>query len=201
MKTIKNIGILSIVLFVISCSKSEDSPILPIPLSKALNFTNANAVSIPDAPFPGASGVATSTININNDKGIISDKNKITLELNIQHTEKRDLVFALETPDGTIKDFVYRVGGSAGDYIGTNKLRFNATFTDAISNSVTDVANGNYKESFGPTYTSQNLEPIFSSLQGKQIQGVWKLKVYDFQFGDTGNIISWSLNFGEGALQ
>jgi subtilisin-like proprotein convertase family protein len=200
MKNLKTtIAILAITLFASSCSKKEEPVIKQ--LSKPLNFTNNNSVAIPDPPFPSAPGFISSIINVNNETGIISDKNKITLEMNVQHPDKRDLTFSLQAPDGSVKFFVYRIGNGAGKYIGTNKLRFNATFTDAIPASVADVANGNYKESFGSSYTSQNLEPIFSFLQGKQIQGEWKLYAYDYQFGDVGSIISWSLIFGEGALQ
>ena len=199
MKNLKIILLVASLTF-LSCSKKDDAQV-PLPLSRALNFTNNNLVAIPDTPFPGAPGVATSIININNETGIIADKNKITLELNVQHAEKTDLTFTLQAPDGSFKTFVYRVGNSSGKYIGTNKLRFSSTFTDAIPGSITDVAAGNYKESFGPSFVSQNLEPIFSFLQGKQIKGEWKLIVSDYQFGNVGNISSWGLFFGEGALQ
>src|SRR5690606_20893487 len=113
---------------------------------------------------------------------------------------QKDLEISLVTPDGEEQSFVYRIG-IGSNYIGTNLLRFNATFTDVLPNTNIDIPAGNYKESKGVDFDAIILEPIFSFLENKSINGTWKLRVKDYVAADVGNLLSCKLLFAEGALE
>jgi subtilisin-like proprotein convertase family protein len=201
MKTIKIIIILTLSLLILSCSNSSETP-QETP-SKTLTFANNNSVNITDATSANSFGVGESEISIPN-TGIITNKNLVTVELTLEHPEKRDLSISIIAPNSTEKIMVYRLGPTpAGPYVASNKLRFSATFTNAISNSNAVVAAGDYGLSLGSNFTAGQLglEPMFSYLQNKQIQGIWKLKVNDFTAGNLGRIVSWKIIIADGAIQ
>ena len=206
MKTIKTtIAILAVSIFAMSCSKDDDAPAPVKQPSVEASFENTTEVNITDAVgtnIPDNSLPSNTISNIEvSANGTILDLKKLVLEMNIKHNQTRDLSFTLIAPDGTESLFVKRVG-STGDYFGESKLRFCSTFTTPISNSNTaDIPAGDYKESQGAgSAATPILLPVFSTLQGKNISGSWKLRATDDKNGNIGKIISWKLIFQTGAL-
>ncbi len=185
--------LLFLIPFVLSCSKSDDSQ----PANKDLVFENTIPVNIPEFVFNNiVPGISEINVTAN---GTIADYKKVTLEMNIEHGYQRDLVFELVAPDGASRTFVYRAGISH-KYVAANNLRFNALFTNYLAEDA-DFAAGNYRESKGAISSSEPaLEPIFTFLQNKNVNGIWKLKARDLSDAYTGSIKSWRLVFGEGAI-
>lgn len=203
MKTFQTtIVILLVSIFSISCSNDSDS-------EKQLIFENTTETAIADAidsgdlENPTIPVTTISNIEIPK-KGTILDLKKMVLEMNIEHQWQRDLSFTLIAPDGTESLFIYHVGYDR-NYNVLNTLRFSAAFTTAMSNENSgniDVPAGDYKESQGLySFATPVLSPIFSTLQGKSITGIWKLKVTDNGLGGAGVIKSWKLIFEPGALK
>jgi subtilisin-like proprotein convertase family protein len=192
MKTIHLL--LALIPFVFSCSKSDDSQ----PANKDLIFENNTPVIIEDY----INNVATTSISKINivTTGIIKDYKKVTLEMNIQHDYQRDLEFVLIAPDGDSRTFIYRRGLS-GKYLADQKLRFNANFTAQLPDDGQNFLAGNFKECKGSvSFNPPLVEPIFTFLQNKNIAGVWKLQVIDWEVVNSGSIKLWRLVFSEGAL-
>jgi subtilisin-like proprotein convertase family protein len=178
--------------FFFSCNKDDSK-------TNDLIFENNNQVAIIEKVDGSPPTPSISEINVTAN-GTLKNLSKFTLEMNIGHTYQRDLEFALIAPDGTSRTFIYR-RGFAGKYLPDQKLRFNSSFTAELPDESQNFLSGNYKECKG-SISSQvpALEPIFSFLQNKNINGVWKLKATDWEVVNTGNILSWRLIFSEGAL-
>jgi subtilisin-like proprotein convertase family protein len=191
MKTI--FKLLVMLQFFFSCNKDD---------SKANNdliFENNNQVAIIEKVDGSPPTPTISEINVTAN-GTLKNLSKFTLEMNIAHNYQRDLEFALIAPDGASRTFIYR-RGLAGKFLADQKLRFNSSFTSELPDDGVNFLSGNYKESKG-SISSQiaALEPVFSFLQNKNINGVWKLKATDWEVVNTGNILLWRLVFSEGAL-
>ncbi len=181
------------------CRKDDDEP----KVSPVVEATNSTIIPIADAVYSGGvhTPVSTESAVVVNASGTIKDLSKMTLEMNVTCSFARDLSFALQAPDGTKKDFIYRAG-SNGNYIAANLYRFNNTFTSTFpEGTVEDIAAGNYKESKGSLYPAVPIESIFSSFNGKQVNGTWKLIITDHDELVLGTLHSWKLHFAEGALQ
>ena len=205
MKTIQTIiSFLALSIFAISCSKDDDAPAPIKPISDEVSFENTTALIIRDAldgvdNNPAIPSSTTSSISVT-EKGNLLNLKKLIVEMNIEHNYTKDLSFILIAPDGSESLFVYRVGGG-GKFISFYKLRFSATFTNIINNNNSQyVVPGDYKESKGTDELQSSWLPIFSSLQGTKIDGIWQLKVTDHLHTDTGKIISWKIIFKAGAL-
>jgi subtilisin-like proprotein convertase family protein len=184
--------LLVLIPFFFSCSKSDDSQ------PSGISFENNNAVTIIDDTPDEVITPVYSEINVTA-SGTIKEYKKITLEMNIQHDYQRDLEFALVAPDGTSRTFIYRAG-LANKYLAVNKLRFNATFSNYLPEDA-NFAAGNYRETKGSLSSSEPaLEPIFTFLQNKSINGIWKLKAVDRATTNIGAIKSWKLIFDNGAF-
>ncbi len=202
MKTLKTTFLLlAIVLFAssilfISCSKSED------PVQQQVNtdiiFENNNQVNITDKPNNSAAIPVYSEINVTAN-GSVLDYKKITLEMNIDHEYQRDLEFMLIAPDGTGRTFIYRRGLS-NKYLADQKLRFNANATLQLPDDGQNFLTGTYKECKGSVSLNPPLvDPIFTFLQNKNINGIWKLRATDWETVNSGSIKSWRLVFSQGA--
>jgi subtilisin-like proprotein convertase family protein len=187
--------LLVIIPFVFSCSKSDDKQ----PVNNDIIFENNNQVAIIDKVNSSPATPTLSEINVTA-TGTLKNLSKFTLEMNIQHDYQRDLEFALIAPDGTSRTFIYRRGLS-GKFLANQKLRFNASFTADLPDDGANFLAGNYKECKGSVSSLPPVvEPIFSSFLNKNINGVWKLKVTDWETVNQGTINSWRLVFSEGAL-
>lgn len=170
------ITVLALLTTTTACRKDESEPEPPKP-SPQVEITNNDVTLMNDATlYQGQEviGVTESSINIPA-SGTIKDLSKMFVEINVNHLWAEDLVFALQSPDGTKKDFVFECDGQ-------------------------EIITGNYKESKGTHYLYTNLEPIFSSFNGKQVNGTWKLIFTDVKVGRRGTLTKWKLRFEEGAL-
>ena len=210
--------IVSTSVLVISCSKDKDL-ILPdtrLPLPAALE--NNTVQNIPDGipNRPGGSyagsdanpGIIESKIIIEKE-GIIADVNKVNIEIDVSHPHCGDIVVELISPNGESCGLIKRIGsttdnsaGSLSDFIGGNKLVFNASNSIPIQ-AGTNIAAGNYAPTSGASTFPINIpmSSLNTFLISKNIKGIWKIKVYDYGYGDTGSLNSWKLTFEVGALQ
>jgi subtilisin-like proprotein convertase family protein len=188
--------LLSFILITFSCSKKDDEP---QPASKDLVFENSNSVNIIEKTEGIPPTPTISEINVTA-TGTLKNLGKFTLEMNIQHDYQRDLEFVLISPDNTSRTFIYRRGLS-GKYLANQKLRFNTNFIELLPDDGQNFVAGNYKECKGSVSLNPPLvEPIFSSFVNKNINGIWKLKVLDWEVVNSGKIISWRIIFNEGAI-
>ncbi len=203
MNNLSKVLILSTIITFFSCSKSSDSDVTNTPAivgnDGTIGFENTTPVSIADGVYNQSTNIDTpsetiSTINVAR-TGTISDKNKFVLEMNIAHPRQNQISVKLIAPDNTEYFFIERAGFVA-KYIGANKLRFSAAFTNSLPGDNVDFPAGNYKESNVSGVVTNPLPPIFSTIQGKNIQGIWKLKIIDAEGGSTGSLLSWKLIFG-----
>lgn len=222
MKTLKTtMAILAVVLFgssiiFISCNKDNDEIPTSVDNKLALPSTleNNTVLPVPDATSNTGEcgynvnvGVAESTIAIDKD-GIISDATKLSIELDLKHQDGGDLVVQLITPSGDSCGLIKRIGatldsncGTIDDFVTGNKLTFNANFTNTtIANP---IATGNYAPLAGTSIfpTMVPMISLSSFLLGKNIKGIWKIKVYDYGTLGVGQLNSWKLKFEMGALQ
>jgi subtilisin-like proprotein convertase family protein len=209
MKTIKfltSIFIISILFN--SCAKDEPAPV-PNPNAVKQEFENKIETTIVDASS-SQTGQTDSFLEVNAN-GILTDLSKMTLEVKLKHSFAKDLALILIPPgvgakpskkgliNGYENCFIFKVGGS-DDYIETNLLRFNTSFTDVMRIQNNTIAAGNFKESRGDSEL-QVLNSLFKELEDKKVNGKWNLRIYDFNPFDTGNLISWKLIFELGAIQ
>lgn len=188
-----------------SCSKDEEqTPILPTQFLPEISKGVTSSVSINDALFNFSTNIpvnTTSIINFNeasNPK--IVNTAKIRLEMNIAHTNQKDLSIILIAPDGTECEFVKRIGNDA-DFLITNKLRFSSQYTNSLPLTNINVPAGDYKETAGTGFTANPLISIFSNFIGKNINGNWTLKIIDHTNENDGTLNKWTLVFEQGALQ
>lgn len=224
MKTIKlTAAILSLVsIIAISCSKDDDAPAVPTPivpdtrLVLPATLENNTQLTLPDGVANGGAcgsqvtpGTAENTIEIAAD-GIILDPTKLSIEVDISHTYGGDVVLELVTPSGESVGLIKRIAstvdtscGTNTDFVVGNKLTFNSTNATQLAGGPPSFITGNYAPSSGTsTYpTTVAMTSLATFLTGKNIKGVWKMKIYDCGVGDIGKLNSWKLKFEVGALQ
>ncbi len=207
MKILKSIAIILISIFATSCSKDDEQP---NPNASTQIFENKVPLEIPDFTNQTVGNINAS-LNVTA-MGTLVDLSKMTLELKLKHSFANDLAAVLIPPEvgaramnkspnttGFEDCFIYRVGNNE-DYLENNVLRFNTTFTNTLAPQNDFLPAGNYKESKNNVF-QQSLNPLFQNLQGKSVNGKWRLLLYDFSAGDTGQLISWKLIFDPGAIQ
>jgi subtilisin-like proprotein convertase family protein len=107
---------------------------------------------------------------------ILSD---LDVQLNIVHTWDGDLWLALVSPQNDTIVLSDRNGGSGENYT-------NTIFDDEAADSIAD-GDSPFSGSFIP-------EESLSALDGQNVQGTWKLLVYDATFGDEGELVSWEIH-------
>ena len=121
----------------------------------------------------------------------ITDGDLLTITLNIVHTWFGDLGFVLICPDGTAINLHALVDwtGLDDDLVGccyTFTMSASQTLLQAAEEGDDNILSGDYL----PT-------DDFSLLQGCPIAGEWQLLIYESHPEDQGNLIEWSINFGE----
>lgn len=131
---------------------------------------SGSSVSIPDDNATGIDVPITVS-----DNGTITDVNAT---INITHTWDADLDIYLVHPDGTVVELSTDNGGSGDNYT-------NTTFDDSASTPVTG-GTAPFTGTFRP-------EGSLSVLNGKNMAGVWYLRVKDDASGDTGSVQNYSL--------
>ena len=150
-------------------------------------YTNSTNFPIPDDNTTGI----TSTINVPL-TGNITNPDFVTISLAMNHTYAGDLVVTLIAPNGTNIILLNRFGGT-GNFVSNNIINFNKTASGTILSTLGDIPAGTYLPSGTSAGNLTNLNNVPSN-------GTWSLKVQDLSGGDTGTLISWSINFGANSL-
>ena len=106
-----------------------------------------------------------------------------SVSITIDHTYDSDLRIKLQSPDGNVFVLTSSAGGSDDNYIITQ-------FTDT---AITPITSGSapFTGYFKP------IDPLGSVNNGQDGNGTWSLNVKDQVAGDIGNVISWSITFGD----
>ncbi len=135
------------------------------------------AVAIPDLTTVESSIVIPDT-------GVVGDLN---VKVRLDHTFDGDLVISLVAPDGTVVLLSNR-RGSSGDNFGTGSNDCSGTYTVFDDSAATSITAGSapFDGSFTP-------EQPLSVLNGKPINGTWKLRIEDAANIDTGTLGCWGL--------
>ena len=143
--------------------------------------------------------------------GAIVDPTKITFKLSLNSAWLGDLAADIITPSGDAITLIRRIGAtlneSCGDssaFIAANILSFNAANTIIIDAAVVPDAQpipaGNYLPTLSAAkYPTHNPANMTTFLNGKTLNGNWRLVIYDYGQGDASTINSWQIVVGAGA--
>ncbi len=121
-------------------------------------------------------GTTTAFINISDSRQI----KDLNLQLNITHTFVSDLVVSLISPNNTEVILINHRAGATTNFS-------NIVLDDE---AITPIAN--YPVSGAPTYRPDNTLGTFDGLSAA---GLWTLRIQDTVPQNSGNLLSWSLNF------
>ncbi|MEI6562857.1 MAG: protease pro-enzyme activation domain-containing protein [bacterium] len=110
----------------------------------------------------------------------------VNVSLRIDHTYDGDLVLAVQHPDGTEVILANQRGGSGKNFGRTTGGTITRTVFD--SQAATAIASGSAP--FAGTYRPDGL---LSNLNGKVLNGRWRLRVSDLAAQDVGTLIAWGL--------
>jgi len=154
-------------------------------LGPAIRFNNNSPIAIPDTdPF----GVS-SPINITGFSGNLAN---VTVSVHITHDFPFDLDMRLVSPGGR------QVILSQHPFTGLFGANFGlACSPDTQRTTFDDKATTAISATFPPYVGSFKPDEPLSSLEGlsaSEVNGVWRLQVYDLFFPDAGTIQCWSLN-------
>lgn len=171
-----------------------------ITLAAATLLSNATApvyvgagFVIPDNTPAGGS----SSVNVAEAGNLVSVKVTLT---GLVHTWVGDLTATLTNSNGTASIFaqIGRVNTGFGD---SSNFNGNYTFDDASNNDIWAAAAGGGTDFVVPpgTYFASGANAatkvlMFTNLQGN-VNGNWTLKIVDAAASDTGDLVSWSLDF------
>jgi subtilisin-like proprotein convertase family protein len=111
---------------------------------------------------------------------------EINVHLRINHTYDRDLVLALEHPDGT-EVLLVRRRGRSGDHFGTGECG-EAVYTVLDQGAAQSITNGTAP--FAGTYRPEGTLGAFT---GKPLNGIWRLRMSDVESGDAGTNLCWGI--------
>ncbi len=137
------------------------------------SFTSNTDVTIPN----NKTSIITSSIRLSGFTGTIQDVN---IGVNIYHTYDSDLQITLIGPNGQRIVLFNRNGGSGDNLLG-------AMFDDQASTSISSGA-APFTGSFKPIQA-------LSALNGKSLNGTWKLEIRDNYRLDGGKLDNWTLYF------
>ncbi len=137
-------------------------------ITKATTTSNTQSQPLRDHSFTASAIAVNQNVQVQD----------ITVQVNIQHSNDRDLVLYLQAPSGKRVILANGVGGSGDGFIGTN-------FSDAASQSITQ-ASAPFTGTFRP-------EQALSAFQNDSAQGNWLLLIQDLTSGNTGTLLNWSL--------
>ncbi len=110
----------------------------------------------------------------------------VDVHIRIQHTYDRDLVLALQHPDGSEVLLVNRRGRSGNDF-GTGDCA-EAVYTVLDQSATLAITNGTAP--FAGTYRP---ESSLAVLAEKPLNGTWRLRMTDVDSGDTGTNLCWGI--------
>jgi subtilisin-like proprotein convertase family protein len=192
--------LVAILYLAISCKKESKDAIPKITFP--LVFQDTISHDIPDASPSSVPGEVTASINIPL-SATIKDPTKVTIELELQHTSCGDLVVEFYSSSGVSGGALIRRGnnGVYGDFLKGQFFRFTSGNTTPIDFSKNILTGGDYRPTEGtnpiPVLQLCNLNTY---LNNTSIKGDWKIKVSDYDFVDTGKLLSWKITFNEGAF-
>lgn len=132
-------------------------------------------------PDNSATGL-TSSISIPSTGGTFQIQN-LAVKLSVAHARVSDITAILVAPDGTQVPLFARIGGSGSNIV---DMVLDDTSTLPLANGAAPFTN-TYRPTYAPGSTT------LSSLNGKAIEGVWKLVLTDSARTNVGSLVSWSL--------
>ncbi|WP_027377413.1 proprotein convertase P-domain-containing protein [Kaistella palustris] len=144
--------------------------------------------------------------------GTIADPNKITVNLSVNAEWLGDVVIELVSPAGQALTLIRRIGGgnnsSCGDsssFIAANILGFNSSNTALIDAAAyasgVAIPAGNYAPTYGTApFPQHHPGNMTTFLNGRTLNGEWRLIIYDYGVSGLSNINSWQIIVGAGAL-
>ena len=145
-------------------------------------ITNLFSIDVP-TPIPDLS-TAYSDLTINEaGSNVISD---VHVQLRINHTYDKDLILALQHPDGSEVLLVNRRGGSS-DNFGSGACG-SATYTVLDQSAATAISSGSAP--FAGTYRP---ESTLNTFNGKPLNGTWRLRMRDSYSKNAGTNLCWSI--------
>lgn len=160
----------------------ESAPVAPVMGNNIEEFPRAYTVKAANRRIP-----EYNTAGYMKEDSLLITKNltinDVKLFLALNHTFLNDLEIRLFSPSG---DSVIIAKNPSG--INNKITNITTVFNDEEAASITE----NYVD-FGPTikpFSSMN-----SVFTGKNSQGVWRLKIIDYNNGNTGFLYGWGLNF------
>lgn len=145
-------------------------------------LTNVYEVNVP-TPIPDDSTVYSDLVISEGGSYVIRD---VDVRLRIDHPFDRDLVLALQHPDGSEVLLVNRRGRSGNDF-GSGDCGA-AVYTVLDQDAVTAIGDGQ-----APFAGSYRLESTLDMLAGKVLDGTWRLRMTDADSRDAGTNLCWSL--------
>ncbi|MGC6470198.1 MAG: gliding motility-associated C-terminal domain-containing protein [Flavobacteriales bacterium] len=151
--------------------------ILSLCFSILFLISNAQTFTAGGGSIPDASDWTNFPLNVINVGTVDCD---IIVCLTITHTWTSDLDIRLISPNGTIVELSSDNGGSGNNYTSTCFDMQASTF----------ITNGN-----APFNGSYIPEGNLSNFNNQNANGTWNLSIRDDTFIDTGNLISWSIEF------
>lgn len=158
--------------------------LLSIIACSALQSKSQTFTSTAGGPIPDGGPLVSFSMNVS---GLIPSTIDTVFGLetvcfNITHTWDADLNISLESPDGTIVDLTMGNG-----YDGDN-------FTNTCLNAYATTSIVGEYAPFTGTFRPQGFIGAHNS--GQNGNGVWKLLIQDTYGADAGDLIDWSLTFG-----
>lgn len=140
--------------------------------------TTFNSVDTPRAIPDGANTLSSRTVS--GLSGVITD---INVTVNLTHPYDGELYLTLISPANTPVILANYLGGSGDNYT-------NTTFDDEAATYISSAA---------PPFTG-SFKPFFdlAQLDGRDPNGTWKLRMDDAVSGNTGTLLSWSIQISYG---
>ncbi len=152
---------------------------------------SSGAVSVL-SPASGTVGDMTEQVIAVADTGAVQDVN---VRLRLNHTYDGDLSVSLVAPDGTIVVLSGNRGGS-GDNFGSGSTDCSGTPTVFDDAAATPIASGTAP--FAGTFRPDG---SLAALNGKAVNGNWRLRISDTASGDSGTLFCWSLDITRAAYE
>lgn len=143
--------------------------------------------------------------------GVITDPSKITVNVAISADWLGDVVLELITPSLEAITLIRRIGassftscGDSSSFVKENILGFNAANTAPINAAAVGIGvaipAGNYAPTYGTAkFPLHHPGDMGAFLKNKQLNGLWRLVIYDYGLSAPTKIDSWQLVVSAGA--
>lgn len=190
----------------LSCSDDDNKSPVGSPAISGFYETPAN---IPD----NSPATPLTSLIVLESMGTIAHPERVSVTVELEHTFAGDLTLELIAPNGQSMPLIKRLRAATPNAFGLsanfqqgNLLRFNSAHESSlpVSDLSTDLSipAGNYKPTGENTASpaAMTMMDMAEFLNGKNVNGNWALRVADYSGADTGMLIGWKIEFGEGAL-